>query len=144
MIKIISTIIVNDEDGNPRNRHCDIIITGNGNYYLLGRGGFPLIGDLQVILDAEESELLVVAITKNVVLSNAEVQHLLNVPVQIRQWLSDNPVVENMLKMTVPDREAEILSWDLTIAGGRQKLLQSVVALSNMVQLLLYREGFIE
>lgn len=78
MIKIISTRIVDGlEEGEPQTRHCEIIITDNGNRYRLGVGGLPFTGDLQVILDAEHDELLVVAKQKGDIKTTKEVRRLL-------------------------------------------------------------------
>lgn len=77
MIKIISTKTVEDEDGNPRYRHCDIIITNNSNHYQLGVGGLPPVGDLQVVLDARHGELLNVAQQKDNTKTTTEVRRLL-------------------------------------------------------------------
>ncbi|MFC1975046.1 hypothetical protein ACFLXQ_01450 [Chloroflexota bacterium] len=71
-------------------------------------------------------------------------EHIASLPVQIRTWLDDNPVIEDLFRTNVIDRETTILAWDLTTANGQQNALRAIVALSNMVQLLLYREGLVK
>ncbi len=77
MIKIIKEQINIDIDGTNTNRVTDIIISNGTNHYLLGVGGLPLLGDLQVILEAREVELWGVAVTKNNDLPTEQVHTLL-------------------------------------------------------------------
>lgn len=65
MIKIIEITTLTDEFRQNTFRHADIIITDATTHYALGVGGLPLVGDLQTILDARESELFAVAQEKN-------------------------------------------------------------------------------
>ena len=77
MIKILSTILVNDIDGGEQTRCSAIVITGIGAYYSLNVGGLPLEGDLQPVLDARQNELLEVAILKGNIRTAQEVRYLL-------------------------------------------------------------------
>lgn len=65
MIKIIKERIYQDPETEiDENRHADIIISDGVTHYKLGRGGLPLVGNLQVILEAEELRLWQVAVAK--------------------------------------------------------------------------------
>lgn len=58
-------------------RYTNIIISDGIIHYRLGVGGLPLIGDLQFILDARESELWQVAQDKDDILTKEKVKQLL-------------------------------------------------------------------
>lgn len=76
MIKIIKERIIQDENGIDEARHTDIIISDGATHYKLGRGGLPLVGDLQPILEAEEASLWRVAVAKNNQLTTRQVRRL--------------------------------------------------------------------
>jgi hypothetical protein len=62
MIEILETEFEFDiDDGTPHSRYAQIAITNGGTTYEWARGGLPLEGDLQSILDAEEAQLLAAA-----------------------------------------------------------------------------------
>jgi hypothetical protein len=63
-IKILS-IRFQAANGANTSRHADIIISDGVTHYTLGVGDLPLVGDLQPILDARESELWGVAVAKD-------------------------------------------------------------------------------
>lgn len=58
-------------------RHVDIIISNGTTHYHLGVGDLSLVGDLQVILDARETELWRVAQEKDNQLTIRQVRRLL-------------------------------------------------------------------
>lgn len=65
MIRILSE----DIDQEDNSRYVSIIISDgafpDATHYKLGRGGLPLVGDLQTILEAEEAHLWAVAVAKD-------------------------------------------------------------------------------
>lgn len=81
IIKILEERIIQDENGNDEGRHTDIIISDgafpDATHYALGVGGLPLVGNLQVILDAREVELWTVAVAKDDQRDTSEVRCLL-------------------------------------------------------------------
>lgn len=62
---------------NDNSRHTDIIISDGIAHYKLGRGGLPLTGDLQLVLEAEEVSLWQVAVVKNNNLTTRQVRRLM-------------------------------------------------------------------
>lgn len=62
-------------------RYVQIVISDgafpDATHYKLGRGGLPLVGDLQPILEAEEASLWQVAVAKDNQKTTAEVRCLL-------------------------------------------------------------------
>lgn len=64
MIKILSETIYKDQLKNDQGRNANTIISDTVTHYLLGVGSLPLVGDLQVILDARFNELWPVAVAK--------------------------------------------------------------------------------
>lgn len=55
-------------------RHVDIIITSGGVSYLFTRGGLPLTGNLQTILEAEEASLWEAAESKGVLATDTDLE----------------------------------------------------------------------
>lgn len=78
MIKILNTKDTQDFEGLDIARHADIIISDgafpDATHYALGRGGLPLEGDLQPVLEAEEESLWRAAVAKNNELNTEEVR----------------------------------------------------------------------
>lgn len=64
------------QTGIDQGRYADIIISDGATHYKLGRGGLPLVGDLQLILEAEEASLWRVAVAKNNSLTTRQVRRL--------------------------------------------------------------------
>lgn len=57
-ISIIKITINNDgETGEPLNRSASFTISSGGAVYFWSKGGLPLTGGIQVLLDAEEAEM---------------------------------------------------------------------------------------
>lgn len=57
MIEILETKIENDiNTGQPSKRSVEVVITSGPSSYLLSIGGLPLTGNLQTLLDAQESQ----------------------------------------------------------------------------------------
>lgn len=73
MIKILNITIVEDIE----KRQADIIISDGASHYRLSVGGLSLAGDLQIVLDAREPELWIVAQAKNNLLSTRQVRRKL-------------------------------------------------------------------
>lgn len=77
MITIKSSGFINDFTSNlPIARQAFIFITDGIKAYSLGVGGLPLTGDLQTILNAQESELWLIAVEKN---------NIINLPAELRK-----------------------------------------------------------
>lgn len=74
-IKILEIkVIQNPDTGANESRHADIIISDDVTHYALGVGSLPIVGDLQIILDARKAELWGVAVAKNNQLITEEVR----------------------------------------------------------------------
>lgn len=71
-------------------RYTNIIISDGSVHYRLGVGGLPLIGDLQFILNARETELWKIAQGKNNQLSTHQVRHILYKSPKAGGWNSDD------------------------------------------------------
>lgn len=71
---MIIRILSKDVDQDDNSRYVTIIISDSVSHYKLGRGGLPLVGDLQPILDAEEASLWQVAVAKNNSLTTRQVR----------------------------------------------------------------------
>lgn len=57
MIEILETKIENDiNTGQPSKRSVEVVITSGPSSYLLSIGGLPLTGNLQTLLDSQESQ----------------------------------------------------------------------------------------
>jgi hypothetical protein len=66
------------------------------------------------------------------------------IPQEAKAWLQAHPTVKALVTADLSVSEAEIMSWDLTTAAGRNKLLVSIVALLEFCRLMAYKDGLIE
>lgn len=74
-IEIIRVMTVNDPfTGQPASRSTDFIInSGGGAWYRWSRGGLPLQGNVQTILNAEEADLYTSASTGGQLATDTEI-----------------------------------------------------------------------
>lgn len=77
---MIIKILSEDIDRDDNSRFVSIIISDgsfpDATHYKLGRGGLPLVGDLQPILESEEDQLWQVAQAKDNSLTTRQVRRL--------------------------------------------------------------------
>lgn len=87
-IQIIRITVINDfETGEPASRAADFIIfSGGGSIYRWGRGGLPLVGGVQAMLEAEEAQLYAEASANGQLASNFDLSLA-----DARSWYVSNP-----------------------------------------------------
>lgn len=86
-IQIIKITTSNDPDtGAPLNRTAHFTITdGGGTVYKFSRGGLPMTGGVQAMLDAEEADLWTQAVANGVLATAEEIAQA-----ESRAWFTAN------------------------------------------------------
>lgn len=136
-IEILETRTENDfQTGQPVSRWVRIAIDG----WDLPKGGLPLAGNLQTILNAQEAELLAIAQARNI-----PVPEDIKARSGAKQWFIDNPNAMQIFTLSIADLQTEIYTLvDAIIptatAGNRTRLKLLLMGLAVAVRVLVKRE----
>jgi hypothetical protein len=105
-IQIIKVTILSDpETGQPASRTADFIIASGGPFYRWSRGGLPLVGNVQTMLEAEEAQLWQEASASGRLATKYDISLA-----DARAWYVANPGA----KAAVFDKTVDQLNTDIT------------------------------
>lgn len=140
-IKIIKIITTIDLIENTSRTATFTIQENGGAIYWYARGGLPLSGDIQVMLDAEAEDLYDAAEAKGQLATDREIYLA-----EGRQWFIDHPNAKDLFNLPMAEIDTLIAAWDLSAIPnpGRNELKMSIRALMCSVRILAAEVGLID